>query len=85
MLLEAAYQPQQQLKLIDDIQRLGLGYHYKVEINVALKRMNDMYHELCKVENMNDLQFVDLYFRLLRQHGYNVSSGTQVRIPLFYT
>lgn len=71
MLLEAASQPQQQLKLIDDIQRLGVAYHFKVEIDTALQRMNDTYHELCRV---NDLNIVALCFRLLRQHGYNVSS-----------
>ncbi|KAK1400105.1 Vetispiradiene synthase 1 [Heracleum sosnowskyi] len=75
MLLEAASQPQQQLKLIADIQRLGLAYHFQVEIDAALQRMNDAYHELCKVTNMqNDLHFVALCFRLLRQHCYNVSS-----------
>ncbi|XP_074364107.1 sesquiterpene synthase Cop-like [Apium graveolens] len=74
MLLKAAHQPQQQLKLIDDIQRLGLAYRFNVEIDVALKRMNEMHHELCRVKNMNDLHFVALCFRLLRQHGYNVSS-----------
>ncbi|XP_074368915.1 sesquiterpene synthase Cop-like [Apium graveolens] len=74
MLLEAASQAQQQLKLIDDIQRLGLAYHFEAEIEAALKCMNDMYHELCGGTNMNDLHFVALCFRLLRQQGYNVSS-----------
>nr|AZL40027.1 sesquiterpene synthase [Thapsia villosa var. laciniata] len=74
MLLEAAHQPQQELKLINDIQRLGVAYHFEVEIDGALKRLNDTYQELCGTKNEDDLHIVALCFRLLRQHGYNVSS-----------
>ncbi|XP_063940272.1 sesquiterpene synthase Cop-like [Daucus carota subsp. sativus] len=73
MLLEAAHQPQQELKLIDDIQRLGVAYHFEVEIDGALKRLNDIYQGLCGTKNKDDLNIVALCFRLLRQHGYNVS------------
>ena len=79
MLLEAAHQPQQELKLIDDIQRLGVAYHFEVEIDGALKRLNDTYQELCGTKYEDDLHTLALCFRLLRQHGYNVSSGTVTR------
>nr|BBE32331.1 germacrene D synthase [Chengiopanax sciadophylloides] len=67
MLVEAA--PNQQLNLIDDIQRLGVAYHFEAEIDAALQRMNVIFQE-----NDDDLHTVSLRFRLLRQHGYNVSS-----------
>ena len=79
MLMEAAHLPREQLKLINDIQRLGVAYHFEVEIDGALKRLNDMYQELCGTKNKDDLNIVALCFRLLRQHGYNVSSGTVTR------
>lgn len=81
MLLEAANQPQQQLKLISDIQRLGVAYHFEAEIDGEMKRMNDIYHELCGTKCKDDLHSVALCFRLLRQHGYNVSCGMSILVP----
>ncbi|TQD71980.1 hypothetical protein C1H46_042487 [Malus baccata] len=61
-----------QLKLVDAIQRLGVAYHFEREIEKALERM----HATFDGDHGND--HVDIYnvalgFRLLRQHGYNVS------------
>ncbi|KAM1857559.1 hypothetical protein ACFX14_007655 [Malus domestica] len=61
-----------QLKLVDAIQRLGVAYHFEREIEKALERM----HATFDGDHGND--HVDVYnvalgFRLLRQHGYNVS------------
>nr|BBE38103.1 beta-cubebene synthase [Aralia elata] len=67
MLAEAT--PNQLLNLIDDIQRLGVAYHFETEIDAALQRTNVIFQE-----NDDDLHTVSLCFRLLRQHGYNVSS-----------
>nr|WBW04477.1 terpene synthase [Ficus esquiroliana] len=59
------------LELIDDIQRLGLGYKYQDEIREAVGR--------CVSWMMNNegttksLRATALCFRLLRQHGYEVS------------
>ncbi|XP_068339872.1 (-)-alpha-pinene synthase-like [Pyrus communis] len=61
-----------QLKLIDAIQRLGVAYHFEREIEKALERM----HAAFDGDHGNDdvdLYTVALAFRLLRQHGYNVS------------
>nr|BBE32337.1 beta-caryophyllene synthase [Eleutherococcus sieboldianus] len=66
MLVDAA--PNQQLNLIDDIQRLGVAYQFEAEIDAALQRMNVIFQG-----NDDDLHTVSLRFRLLRQHGYNVS------------
>lgn len=58
-----------QMKSIDAMQRLGIAYHFETEIEQALEHMHTTYvHD-------GDLYNVALGFRLLRQHGYNVSSG----------
>lgn len=75
MLLAAAHQPQQQLKLINDIQRLGVAYHFEAEIEAALSKINDIYHEVCGSETEDGLHMIALCFRLLRQHGFNVPTG----------
>ncbi|KAJ3689778.1 hypothetical protein LUZ61_018942 [Rhynchospora tenuis] len=56
------------MKFVDTIQRLGIGYHFDNEIDDALSHLHDI-----KLDN-EDLQHVALRFRLLRQHGFNVSS-----------
>ncbi|XP_022725044.1 isoprene synthase, chloroplastic-like [Durio zibethinus] len=56
------------LELIDDVQRLGLGYRFKGEIRRALDRIASL-----KDETNKSLHATALCFRLLRQHGYQVS------------
>ncbi|KAI5333402.1 hypothetical protein L3X38_023533 [Prunus dulcis] len=58
------------LKLIDAIQRLGVAYHFEREIEEALERIHGT---TCHDHYDGDLHSVALGFRLLRQHGYNVS------------
>ncbi|XP_023513293.1 terpene synthase 10-like [Cucurbita pepo subsp. pepo] len=60
-----------QLELVDKLQRLGLSYHFQIEINQILENMNE------KFENGKDLEWNNLYatalhFRILRQHGYYI-------------
>ncbi|ONI12963.1 hypothetical protein PRUPE_4G194600 [Prunus persica] len=63
-----------QLKLIDAIQRLGVAYHFEREIEEALERIHGAYHDhAINDDDDGDLYNVALGFRLLRQHGYNVS------------
>ncbi|XVE50493.1 hypothetical protein DITRI_Ditri01bG0166900 [Diplodiscus trichospermus] len=59
------------LPLIDAVQRLGVIYHFEKEIEDA---MEAIYHDRNDVEN--DLYTTSLRFRLLREHGYNVSCET---------
>ena len=80
MMLNKVVDPANQLELIDILQKLGLSYHFEDEIKKLLKSMYD------NISN-NDtwdkevLYVAALKFRLLRQHGYNVSQGNQ-RKPL---
>ena len=58
------------LSLIDNLQRLGLDYHFEEEIDDTLRRIqNDV------DEDTDDTHAVALHFWMLRQQGYYVSSG----------
>ncbi|WMV53479.1 hypothetical protein MTR67_046864 [Solanum verrucosum] len=60
------------LNLIDVVQRLGIAYHFEKEIDEILDRI---YTENANFEgdDYSDLSTFALQFRLLRQHGYNIS------------
>ncbi|XP_004303550.1 PREDICTED: (-)-alpha-pinene synthase-like [Fragaria vesca subsp. vesca] len=57
-----------QMKSIDAMQRLGIAYHFERDIENALEQA----HAACVHDG--NLYNVALRFRLLREHGYNVSS-----------
>lgn len=62
-----------QLELIDDLQRLGICYHFPEKINQIL---NNIYLEYKNYETgERNLYSTALGFRLLRQHGFKVSQG----------
>ncbi|KAF8029949.1 hypothetical protein BT93_E2386 [Corymbia citriodora subsp. variegata] len=61
------------LNLIDQIQRLGLAYHFETEIDEQLEQLHKSYFEFHHGNNDDDLHTIALLFRLLRQQGYNVS------------
>ncbi|KAL8541809.1 hypothetical protein ACS0TY_002889 [Phlomoides rotata] len=58
------------LELIDDLQRLGISYHFQEKINQILNRIYFEYETEKK-----GLYSTALGFRLLRQHGFKVSQG----------
>ncbi|MCD7463709.1 hypothetical protein HAX54_051205 [Datura stramonium] len=60
------------LNLIDVIERLGIAYHFEKEIDNILEQI---YNENSNIEgdDYNDLYTCAIQFRLLRQHGYNIS------------
>lgn len=66
-------EPLRLLELVDDIERLGLGYKFEESINRALERVK-LLDSSPKLQN--NLHACALYFRLLRQHGYYTSTGT---------
>ncbi|XP_016171890.1 probable sesquiterpene synthase isoform X1 [Arachis ipaensis] len=64
----------QRLSLIDSIQRLSISYHFENEIDRILVHIhNDFINKDLAIEEC-DLHFTALFFRLLRQKGYNISS-----------
>ncbi|KAL9441415.1 hypothetical protein AB3S75_019993 [Citrus x aurantiifolia] len=63
--------------LVDQLQRLGVAYHFENEIKEALQSIyNSHVNSNCDVnyDHNNDLYTGALRFRLLRQHGYKVSA-----------
>ncbi|KAH7576810.1 hypothetical protein JRO89_XS01G0155500 [Xanthoceras sorbifolium] len=60
------------LELIDDIQRLGLGHRFEKDIKSALDKIVSWEGFDVKAEDQK-LHAIALRFRLLRQHGYQVS------------
>ncbi|KAF8042057.1 hypothetical protein BT93_A0605 [Corymbia citriodora subsp. variegata] len=73
MLTGAMDKPLQKLNLIDQIQRIGLAYHFEIEIDEQLEQIHKSNFEFHCGDNNDDLHTTALLFRLLRQQGYNVS------------
>ncbi|RWR77296.1 alpha-terpineol synthase isoform X2 [Cinnamomum micranthum f. kanehirae] len=69
--LQDITQPHHLLGLIDAVQRLGVAYRFEVEISDAL---DGLHSENTKHAIKDSLHHTSLYFRLLRQHGCNLSS-----------
>ncbi|KAL9236370.1 hypothetical protein vseg_011050 [Gypsophila vaccaria] len=70
-LLGAAKEPQEQLTLIDTLERLGIAYHFDKEIDEALECAYENFVRDCENANLNH---VSLRFRIFRQHGFHVPS-----------
>ncbi|XP_043700444.1 (-)-germacrene D synthase-like [Telopea speciosissima] len=66
---DANFDPSNKLNLIDSLQRLGVAYHFEGEIEELLEQMKDT----VPPDHGNHLYTIALWFRLLRQQGYNVS------------
>ncbi|CAA2977601.1 terpene synthase 10-like [Olea europaea subsp. europaea] len=72
MMLDETMEPLDQLELIDNLERLGISYHFEDEIEQILAFINRKYSR-SKEPKIKDLYATALEFRLLRQHGFNVS------------
>ncbi|KAK7245201.1 hypothetical protein RIF29_40036 [Crotalaria pallida] len=64
-----------QLEMIDVLQRLGVDYHFKNEIMNIL----DNIYNMDTSKRKKDLHATALEFRLLRQHGYDISTDVFIR------
>nr|XP_043633607.1 (-)-beta-pinene synthase, chloroplastic-like [Erigeron canadensis] len=68
----AVKKPLSALELIDDLQRLGVSYHFKDEISRVLNTIYTCHYEAHEKWEKMDLNLRALGFRLLRQHGYHI-------------
>ncbi|RDX62600.1 Isoprene synthase, chloroplastic, partial [Mucuna pruriens] len=59
------------LELVDNMERLGLGYRFHEDINKALERIVSI--DNFQGQTHRDLHETALCFRILRQHGFHVS------------
>nr|ATY48638.1 bornyl diphosphate synthase [Phyla dulcis] len=76
LLEEELTEPIQQLELIDDLQNMGVSYHFEDEIKQILKSMYDdrvKKYNSKDSKNVRDLYSTALEFRLSRQHGFTIS------------
>ncbi|XP_076914313.1 (-)-beta-pinene synthase, chloroplastic-like [Bidens hawaiensis] len=64
--------PLKMLNLVDDLQRLGISYHFENEISNVLKNIYHNYFETSEKWTKMDLNTKALGFRILRQHGYHI-------------
>ncbi|XP_031279517.1 terpene synthase 10-like [Pistacia vera] len=63
--------PLNQLELIDDLERLGVSYHFQDEIKRILNKIHNNNSSNYK-QREESLHAATLEFRLLRQHGYDI-------------
>ena len=54
-----------------------MAYHFDREIEESLQHVYDRFHDVDDTDD--DLYNVALRFQLLRQQGYNISSGKRPR------
>ncbi|XP_024172082.1 (-)-germacrene D synthase [Rosa chinensis] len=63
----------QELNLIDEIQRLGVSYHFENEIHQMLQKIHNSSYDDQENNDDDELYIIALRFRLLRQQGFEVS------------
>ncbi|XP_024964475.1 R-linalool synthase QH1, chloroplastic-like isoform X5 [Cynara cardunculus var. scolymus] len=72
MIQKVTGNPLNSLALVDNLQRLGISYHFEEEINQVLELIYDDHFKTQEQWNGMDMNLRALGFRLLRQHGYHV-------------
>ncbi|KAM7524584.1 hypothetical protein LguiA_014486 [Lonicera macranthoides] len=71
-IIDKVGEPLTKLELIDALQRLGISYHFEVEIKNELERIYNDHYRSERWNREDELFAIALEFRLLRQHGYNI-------------
>ncbi|XP_049397393.1 (-)-camphene/tricyclene synthase, chloroplastic [Solanum stenotomum] len=71
MMVHEESQELEKLELIDNLQRLGVSYHFKDEIMQLLRSIHDQ--SSSEAMSANSLYYTALKFRILRQHGFYIS------------
>ena len=72
---EKAQNPLSTLNLVDDLQRLGVWYHFVDDISNVLDNVYNKYYKSPEKWNTLDLNVKALGFRILRHNGYHITHG----------
>lgn len=67
---------EEQLRLIDHLQQLGVAYHFKDDIKGSLRNLQASLEEI-SLTFKDNLRATALLFRLLRENGFSVSEGNR--------
>lgn len=81
MMMDETSDELDQLELIDNLQRLGICYHFQDRIPTILHNIYEAHNEYME----KDLHVTALRFRLLRQHGYHVPQGACAHTHTIYS
>lgn len=73
MLVSKSEKALTKVHLIDSICRLGVSYHFEHEIEEVLQNIHKNYVENGEITFEDNLYFLAVLFRLLRQQGFYVS------------
>lgn len=73
----------EKLHLIDLLERMGISYHYEKEIHENLTNIFN-FMSGSEEKNQYDLYDTALLFRILRQHGFDISSGIHIFLTLAF-
>ncbi|KAK2640239.1 hypothetical protein Ddye_028034 [Dipteronia dyeriana] len=83
MLIVAANDPVEKINLVNSLCRLGVSYHFRAEIEMQLNRIFESQRNLGS-DNNYDLYTISVLFRVLRQHGYKMSSKSRIDTLLLF-
>ncbi|KAL6962446.1 lysase [Sarracenia purpurea var. burkii] len=81
IMLDNVSDPLDRLELIDNLQRLGVFYHFEKEIKRILERIYNEKDDSWSIPK--DLHAMALKFRLLRQHHYDVPQDIKGLLSLY--
>ncbi|KAH7544504.1 hypothetical protein JRO89_XS15G0177100 [Xanthoceras sorbifolium] len=74
MLMAPINDPAEKVNLINLLNRLGVSYHFRAEIEEHLNHIFEAQPNIPE-DNDYDLYTIALFFRVLKQHGYKLSSS----------
>ncbi|PWA45920.1 camphene synthase [Artemisia annua] len=81
---EKAKNPLNTLNLVDDLQRLGIWYHFMDDISNVLDNVYNKFYKSPGKWNTLDLNLKALGFRLLRHNRYHITQGLKYIKVAFY-
>ncbi|XP_074567915.1 monoterpene synthase 8, chloroplastic-like [Curcuma longa] len=69
---------EEQLQLIDNLQQLGVAYHFKDEIEDALRGFHGSLNDIINLQLKDNLHASAQLFRLLRENGFSVTDDVDI-------